>query len=671
MTIAKYFSSYNDYSNLVIVCKKFSNLPQMFHFNPIPLTSSTQKLFKNIETQILYQTFDPIFDDLFHYHFSYQINFQDALDFLKKHNATFSRVFVQSSKILQFLKDSKKQLTKTSVIKIQDSKLIGLSNDEHEKEDVVIKTHVIDPSDFFIVLQNGCFSGKYSPSKIKKVTAIDYKVIEINSTVFNSLNSLSSIKTCYLTSMKDYCFCRLPSLKELDLSNVVKMGENCVCHCDNLTTLTLMKESECQFGNNCFMWLDRLQKVVKNKTEKINGKMSVINARPFLEAKVTIGEVFVENRDFLENEIIPEIATEIKNGFLANCKTKTLVIPNTIKKIEVGAFDCNLVELDLSHFKNFDYNFFTKNTTITKLRLYDLHVIEVLDIFKLKALKVLDVVNLDKSSKNCEISCSIFEILLKQPLNHGKIVFNPFDRKKHENDIPPFVEKINTDSFTKNSLFSKLIIPPSVTSIEKNSFERLDFLTSLEFANTPLFIDKDNFMSLPLLQSVDLKNVIFLGEKCFSSCNSLTSVTLCRDLPHIPTSFSHLPSLRKIFVDAKEYVGDVSYSVARTIGETCGCHCCNVFLLSEESKKMCDIPKGIIELRESCFMRREDIKRIEFPESVRIVRQRCFVGCLNLEEVGLDEKLEEVAQDAFLGCLNIKTIRGNPQIAEVIKYKNL
>ena len=50
MIIGKYFKSNNDYINIMKVNKKYHDLVEMYHFNPI----SDYELFINMETQYLY-----------------------------------------------------------------------------------------------------------------------------------------------------------------------------------------------------------------------------------------------------------------------------------------------------------------------------------------------------------------------------------------------------------------------------------------------------------------------------------------------------------------------------------------------------------------------------------------------------------------------------------------
>ena len=54
MIVGKYFLSSSDFTNVMKLAKKYHDLTQMYHFNPIDDTS----LFENMETQYLYSEYD-------------------------------------------------------------------------------------------------------------------------------------------------------------------------------------------------------------------------------------------------------------------------------------------------------------------------------------------------------------------------------------------------------------------------------------------------------------------------------------------------------------------------------------------------------------------------------------------------------------------------------------
>ena len=53
--ICKYFRCSTDFTNIMKVCKKYKQLVQSLHFNPIRLTKLNFNLFENIETQYIFK----------------------------------------------------------------------------------------------------------------------------------------------------------------------------------------------------------------------------------------------------------------------------------------------------------------------------------------------------------------------------------------------------------------------------------------------------------------------------------------------------------------------------------------------------------------------------------------------------------------------------------------
>ena len=86
MIIGKYFRTSKDYINVMRVCKKYHDLTQMYHFNPIPETS----LFENMETQYLYDEKDKLKEGIKRHVYLYQVDYEVAKN--KHDNDEYKRV---------------------------------------------------------------------------------------------------------------------------------------------------------------------------------------------------------------------------------------------------------------------------------------------------------------------------------------------------------------------------------------------------------------------------------------------------------------------------------------------------------------------------------------------------------------------------------------------------
>ena len=76
--ICKYFRCNTDFTNIMKVCKKYKQLVQSLHFNPIRLTKLNFDLFENIETQYIFTKYDVVLPKIAKKIIMYRVNYQDV-----------------------------------------------------------------------------------------------------------------------------------------------------------------------------------------------------------------------------------------------------------------------------------------------------------------------------------------------------------------------------------------------------------------------------------------------------------------------------------------------------------------------------------------------------------------------------------------------------------------
>ena len=76
--ICKYFRCSTDFTNIMKVCKKYKQLVQSLHFNPIRLTKLNFNLFENIETQYIFTKYDFILPEFVKKIVMYRVNYKDV-----------------------------------------------------------------------------------------------------------------------------------------------------------------------------------------------------------------------------------------------------------------------------------------------------------------------------------------------------------------------------------------------------------------------------------------------------------------------------------------------------------------------------------------------------------------------------------------------------------------
>jgi len=130
--VARYLNSIHDVKNLTFVCYKNRALFDKFRKNPCPLTKENQKLFPNIETQVIYTPFDYIKPKMWRYIIAYPVTAKEINDYVKK------------------LKPNPVDMRLTEKPIVFDCKIIDLFNDAtavaEESDDVEIKKLLIKQS---------------------------------------------------------------------------------------------------------------------------------------------------------------------------------------------------------------------------------------------------------------------------------------------------------------------------------------------------------------------------------------------------------------------------------------------------------------------------------------------------------------------------------------------
>ena len=98
--------------------------------------------------------------------------------------------------------------------------------------------------------------------------------------------------------------------------------------------------------------------------------------------------------------------------------------------------------------------------------------------------------------------------------------------------IPNSVTSINREVFYMCSGLTSVTIPNSVTSIEKWAFRFCNGLTSVTIPNSVTSIGEQAFSDCSALTSVTIPNSVrFIGKEAFRDCNNLTSVTVYVQTP--------------------------------------------------------------------------------------------------------------------------------------------
>ncbi|ELP92049.1 hypothetical protein EIN_292280 [Entamoeba invadens IP1] len=159
-------------------------------------------------------------------------------------------------------------------------------------------------------------------------------------------------------------------------------------------------------------------------------------------------------------------------------------------------------------------------------------------------------------------------------------------------------------------------IPSSVTSIGDKCFSFCGSLTSVTIPSS----------------------VSSIGEGCFSGCSNLGSVTIPSSVTSIGyCCFSGCSSLRSITIP----------SSVRSIGGSCFCKCSSLSSIT--------IPSSIRSIGGYCFYECSSLIVITIPSSVRLINDWCFSGCSSLSSVTIPSSVTSIGYRCFYRCSSLSS----------------
>lgn len=327
-----------------------------------------------------------------------------------------------------------------------------------------------------------------------------------------------------------------------------------------------------------------------------------------------------EQDALIKTLVVPEGIKVINPFALEMGAFDTIVLPNSLKVIEKGAFanSTNLENINLpEHLNSIEENTFNNCTSLKDIKLPS----------------QLTVIR-DYAFYNCGLE---------------KLV------------LPQGVSVIDRNAFENNINLKKVELPEGLHSIGEFSFSK----TAIEEISFPLrltYIGREAFKESKL-KKVDIpRGVSEINEYTFSDCYSLEEVRLPWRVTRIKQgAFSNCSNLKQIeFSDRIEYIGSFAFSCChnlkeinlpqrlKRIGECAFEACSNL----EEIK----LPEGLEYVDNSAFSCCENLKSIVFPKSIKKVRSGVLAGCSKLQSVTFEGGELENSLNLILSD-NLKEIR--------------
>ncbi|ELP90685.1 hypothetical protein EIN_023840 [Entamoeba invadens IP1] len=203
LIVAKYFVTISDFVSLVQVCKKFREIIDTYHFNPIRLNKHTFPFFSHIETLHVYSKEDELFT----------------------HSTIYKRIFWYQVKYKKFKANASENAEYKS-IKYTQKDRISFGNEipnEVTQLDEYCFSDTFDYDEDFEKIEAGVMDS--FEEKLKEKTQDTFLLLSIP----KSVNAIG-----------DHCFSGCHCLQTISIpSSVTSIGNNCFEECTSLASLAI------------------------------------------------------------------------------------------------------------------------------------------------------------------------------------------------------------------------------------------------------------------------------------------------------------------------------------------------------------------------------------------------------------------------------------------------
>ena len=207
------------------------------------------------------------------------------------------------------------------------------------------------------------------------------------------------------------------------------------------------------------------------------------------------------------------------------------------------------------------------------------------------------------------------------------------------------------------------IIPNSVTSIGDKAFSGCNFLQSVTIPNSVTSIGDEAFSSCDSLQSVTIPNsVTSIGDNAFNWCKSLRSVTIPNSVTSIgDKAFSRCDSLQSVTIpNSVISIGDYAFSDCESLQSVTIPN--SVTSIGDGAFNWCTslqsvtIPNSVTSIGDNAFNWCKSLRSITIPNSVTKIGDGAFSACFSLQSITIPNSVISIGDDAFSSCKSLQSV---------------
>ena len=253
-------------------------------------------------------------------------------------------------------------------------------------------------------------------------------------------------------------------------------------------------------------------------------------------------------------------------------------------------------------------------------------------------------------------------------------------------------------AFRNCSSLTSVIIPGSITSIGDYAFSGCSSLTEmiynaekcetlgtywlenvalqkLTIGTTVKSIPNSAFSSCSSLTSITIaRSVTAIGDYAFSGCSSLKSITIPESVTEIGRSaFQYCSSLKSITIPGSvTSIGDYAFEICSSLTEMIynaeNCKTLGTNWLRDVPLQKLIIGTSVKSIPNNAFRNCSNLTSINIPESVTSIGAQAFENCSNLTSINIPESVTLIGYFAFRDCSSLTSITIPESVTEIGNY---
>lgn len=357
-----------------------------------------------------------------------------------------------------------------------------------------------------------------------------------------------------------------------------------------------------------------------------------------------------------------------KNGCGETSKVKSVILPETVVKVENGAF------ASCQQLKKFSAPAGVTYGTAAFAGckgLADDHGFVIIDNHALEYFGDSEIITIPDGVHT--LSDKLFEV------SYGT---NPGNKNIAVVNLPASLKKIGVRAFSGCASISTLKIPSGVTEIGSNAFSGCSALVSIDVPDSVVEIGDGAFTNCANLTRINLpSSVQKLGTGLFAGCKSLADEN--GYVINNNTLYAYYGEERNIVIpEGIEGITHFTFnktgiitirlpSTLKNLGSAFqGCEMLEEVIVPEGVEEICDhtfsgcvrlsrvvLPSTITRIGSEAFKGCEALKEIDLPQGVQYIGKHAFEKCLGLEKALLPNNISTLEYQTFKRCSKLKTVK--------------